>query len=177
MRAEHPLPALAAASLVLAALGSCTASTPPPAPAPVATATPRPAPTAPPAPPAPAVHWRDAPLTAGNWRWSREGALSVSRFGGDLFAMACDPARSSVTLSRRGEGGGDIPMTVVTFHQTRPLSGRSQSGRITADLDAGDALLDAMALSRGRFAIETAGLPTLYLPSWSEVTRVVEDCR
>jgi hypothetical protein len=34
-----------------------------------------------------------------------------------------------------------------------------------------------MAFSRGRFAIETAGLPTLYVPSWPEVSRVVEDCR
>ncbi len=176
MHAKHPLTALVAASLVLSVLGSCTATTPPPAPAPVATSTPRPNPP-PPAPAAPAVHWRDAPLTPGDWRWAREGALSVARFGGDLFAMTCDPAQRTISLSRRGEGAGDVPMTVVTFHQTRPLSGRDQSGRITVSLEAGDGLLDSMALSRGRFAIETAGLPTLYLPSWSEVTRVVEDCR
>lgn len=176
MRAEHPLPALAAASLVLAALTSCTATTPPPAPLPAPVIAPRPAPP-PPLPAAPAVHWRDAPLTPGNWRWSREGALSVARFDGDLFAMACDPASRTVTLSRRGDMAGDVPMTIVTFHQTRPLSGLTRQGRIAVALDGGDALLDAMALSRGRFAIETAGLPTLYLPSWSEVTRVVEDCR
>lgn len=116
-------------------------------------------------------------MTPGDWRWTREGTLSVARFGGGLFTMACDPARRAITLSRRGDAAGEVPMTIVTFHQTRPLSGRSQSGAIGVTLDAGDALLDAMALSRGRFAIETAGLPTLYLPSWSEVTRVVEDCR
>ncbi|MGE5953581.1 MAG: hypothetical protein ACM308_08200 [Qipengyuania vulgaris] len=38
-------------------------------------------------------------------------------------------------------------------------------------------LLDAMALTKGRFAVETPGLPTLYLPAWAEVTRVIEDCR
>ena len=180
MRAEHPLkalaPALAAASLALAALSSCTATTPPPAPAPVATAAPRPAPP-PPMPSGPAVHWRDAPLTPGDWRWTREGTLSVARFGGDLFIMACDPASRTVTLSRRGDAAGDVPVSVITFHQVRFLTGRGQAGRIAAGLEAGDPLLDAMALSRGRFALETTGLPTLFLPSWSEVTRVVEDCR
>jgi hypothetical protein len=34
-----------------------------------------------------------------------------------------------------------------------------------------------MAYSRGRFAVEINGLPTLYLPSWAEVGRVIEDCR
>ena len=40
-----------------------------------------------------------------------------------------------------------------------------------------DAVLDAMGFSRGRFVIEVAGLPTLYLPAWPEVGRVIEDCR
>lgn len=44
-------------------------------------------------------------------------------------------------------------------------------------LPANDPILDAMAFSKGRFAIETAGQQTLYLPSWPEVTRVIEDCR
>jgi hypothetical protein len=34
-----------------------------------------------------------------------------------------------------------------------------------------------MAFSKGRFAIEAGSAPPLYLPSWPEVTRVVEDCR
>ena len=46
-----------------------------------------------------------------------------------------------------------------------------------AGLPARDPLLDAMAFSKGRFAVEVAGLPTLYLPSWIEVSRVIEDCR
>ncbi|MDG2003332.1 MAG: hypothetical protein P8J20_08375 [Novosphingobium sp.] len=48
---------------------------------------------------------------------------------------------------------------------------------IAVTLPASDPLLDAMAFSRGRFAVETAGLPTLYVPSWPEVSRVIEDCR
>ena len=50
-------------------------------------------------------------------------------------------------------------------------------GMVTAELPARDPALDAIAFSRGRFALETAGLATLYLPSWPEISRVVEDCR
>ena len=39
-----------------------------------------------------------------------------------------------------------------------------------------DALLDAMAFSRGRFIVEQAGAPTLVIPAWAEVPRVTEDC-
>ena len=38
-------------------------------------------------------------------------------------------------------------------------------------------LLDAMAITRGRFAVEVEGEPGLYVPAWAEVTRVIEDCR
>jgi hypothetical protein len=34
-----------------------------------------------------------------------------------------------------------------------------------------------MALSKGRFAVQTLGLPALYIPAWPEITRVIEDCR
>jgi hypothetical protein len=48
---------------------------------------------------------------------------------------------------------------------------------IFARVPARDALLDAMAFSKGRFAVEVAGLQALYVPSYPEVTRVIEDCR
>jgi hypothetical protein len=55
----------------------------------------------------------------------------------------------------------------------------SADGRpmLIANLPSNDRLLDAMALSRGRFAVETGGMETLYLPAWPEITRVIEDCR
>jgi hypothetical protein len=39
-----------------------------------------------------------------------------------------------------------------------------------------DQILDAMAYSRGRIAVE-AGAQKVAIPSWAEITRVVEDCR
>jgi hypothetical protein len=42
---------------------------------------------------------------------------------------------------------------------------------------ANDAVLDQIAYSRGRFAVEVQGLAPLIVPAWGEVGRVVEDCR
>ncbi|WP_324743459.1 hypothetical protein U8326_08035 [Tsuneonella sp. CC-YZS046] len=71
-------------------------------------------------------------------------------------------------------------MRIMTETATRLLDARptgAQSADLATNLSARDSLLDAIALSRGRFAVEAAGLPTLYLPSWAEVSRVIEDCR
>jgi hypothetical protein len=48
---------------------------------------------------------------------------------------------------------------------------------VSAELGAYDPLLDAIASSRGRIGISTSGLAALVVPPWSEVGRVIEDCR
>jgi hypothetical protein len=40
-----------------------------------------------------------------------------------------------------------------------------------------DPILDAMAFSRGRIAIEATGQQPVAIPSWAEITKIVEDCR
>ena len=70
--------------------------------------------------------------------------------------------------------------TVATTTGTRPLVSDpelSSPGRITIAIRAKDPILDAIAFSRGRFAFDLAGNAPLYLPSWPEVSRVIEDCR
>ena len=57
-----------------------------------------------------------------------------------------------------------MPLTVTV---TMPLP--SSTGSVS--------LLDAMAFSSGRFAVDLPGRSVLYLPSWPEVSRVIEDCR
>jgi hypothetical protein len=42
---------------------------------------------------------------------------------------------------------------------------------------AGDAALDWIAFSRGRFVVAATGMPLLVLPAWPEPARVIEDCR
>lgn len=94
--------------------------------------------------------------------------------------MACNRAAGTISLLRTGTSSVALPMTVATTSETRALSAEPApqgQPQLVTTLAARDALLDAMAFSRGRFSVEVNGLPTLYLPAWAEVGRVLEDCR
>ncbi len=159
-------------------LSACSAKREPP-PVPVPKASPRLPPPTPPPPPRTA-DWRDMPITPGNWRWQMEGSRSVARFGNDVLVLSCNREAGAVTLIRPGLAQGSVPLTILASSGNRTVTAQAVAGPppvIALTLPARDSLLDAMAFSRGRFAIETAGLPTLYVPSWPEVSRVIEDCR
>ncbi len=168
--------ALVSGLIVLAA--SCSSRM---IPAPAPTPSPTPSYVPPPPPRAPQViNWRDMPITPGTWHWRMEGSRSVARFGGDALILSCNREAGAITLIRPGTASGAVPVTLQTSTMNRTLSANPEPGPppvIALSLLARDGLLDAMAFSRGRFAIETAGLPTLYVPSWTEVSRVIEDCR
>ena len=85
------------------------------------------------------------------------------------------PKRRRIALVAPGPGGPE--MRVRTETEQRILTGSRQGGALVVELPANDPLLDAMAITRGRFAIEPTGAPGLYIPAWAEVTRVIEDCR
>jgi hypothetical protein len=92
--------------------------------------------------------------------------------------MRCNLAQHTITLTRAvSRAGGSVPMSVATTEATRTLVATPMPGGVAVTLAAQDPLLDAMAFSRGRFAVETAGSTPLYIPSWTEVSRVIEDCR
>ena len=185
-----PKPAPSPAATATAAVRPPPPPAPPPAPAPR---------------PRPAIDWRDAPLTPGTWQWAMEGTRSVARYGGGALILSCERSAGTVTLLRPGAPAApalpapagvpgatetaatppppapaSVPMTILTSNMTRPATGEVVAGPpafVALPIAARDPVLDALAFSRGRFAIETAGLPTLYVPSWPEVGRVVEDCR
>jgi hypothetical protein len=154
----------------------------------------RPAPTPPPIErpspaPAPVVqspdyeNFLDAPQTPGNWTYAQAGQRSTAIFrgadGSSPFTLSCDGGRQ-IMLARQGDANAAVPMRIRTETQDRMLTAQpvqANTPMLAVILQSGDRLLDAMALSRGRFAVETSGLPTLYLPAWAEVTRVIEDCR
>lgn len=126
----------------------------------------------------------DAPQTPGDWSYRAAPGGGTALFGqgngGAPFSMRCDRAGRTVILNRAGAGSGSAPMTIRSESQTRALAAaasRDGDSGLEARLAANDRLLDAMALSKGRFAVEAPGTTTLYLPSWAEVTRVIEDCR
>lgn len=170
---------LAALLLATAALGACVPrrAAPPPVvtPPPVVIATP-PAPLPPP-PPAPNLAWTEAPLSPGNWTWRSAGATSSAEFGpagSPSFSVRC-LGRGQVQLQRSGDAAGNL--TLRTSNVARTLAAAPSPQGPTATLPATDPLLDAMIFSRGRFAVETSGLPRLVVPAWPELARVVQDCR
>ncbi len=175
--------ALAVLAVTLALAGCVAAPPPPPAPQPTPRVTPPPPATQTTAPPPAFRDWRDAPQTVGSWFYHATPNGGIAQFSNPpsataLLSLRCDRAARTVTIARAGAAPGPLPMSVTTSTQTRPLSAApSRAQTLEAVLPAGDRLLDAMAFSRGRFAVEVNGLPTLYLPAWSEVGRVIEDCR
>jgi hypothetical protein len=84
-----------------------------------------------------------------------------------------------VTLAR--EGSSPVARIVIrTSNGDRTLGAVQQAeplAYLNATLPASDRFLDAIAFSRGRFAVEVQGLERLVLPTWPELARVIEDCR
>ncbi|AXB78192.1 hypothetical protein TQ38_011920 [Novosphingobium sp. P6W] len=136
---------------------------------------PRPSPSAPAAPPA--SDWRDVPITPGDWSYAANAGGSIASFGG-VFTLRCAPQAGTITLTRAATPRtAPTTITVTTSDGSRGFTGRSTSAGIEIALPAREKVLDSMAFSRGRFAIASPGETTLYIPSWTEVTRVIEDCR
>ncbi len=131
----------------------------------------------------PPSNWIDAPQTWGDWRYARVDGGTLARFGTAdraIFGLGCMAGSQRVALLRYGVAAdGDTPMIIRTETVDRTLSARlSNDGQaVSATSTSRDPLLDAMAFTRGRFAVEVQGAPPLYLPSWPEVSRVIEDCR
>lgn len=98
-------------------------------------------------------------------------------FADGQFALRCNRQAGTVSLVRSAAPGAATTMTIRTSDLARTVNTAPVAGGIGVDLPARDPLLDAMAFSKGRFAIEMAGMATLMVPSWTEVSRVVEDCR
>lgn len=167
---------LSAALLLPLGIAACVA---PPADAPPPSVAPAP----PPPRPAPlAGDWRDWPVTPGTWRYAREAGGARALFGpaggAPQLTLRCDLAARRMILSRAGAGGGAI--TVRTSSSTRAVPAQRSDGAapsVEAVFAARDPLLDAMAFSRGRIAVQQQGAPTLVVPAYAEIGRVIEDCR
>jgi len=176
MKATH-LPLAAALSLTFA-MAACVQA---PAPAPVARpAKPRPAPTLPVQAPA-SDNWMDIAQTPGDWRHGAQSARSEASFwseaGAPMLRLRCLTDSRSIVLSLPESGAPSPLVTIRTETATRTLQAQPAGRETLVSLNPDDPLLDAIALSKGRFAVEAEGLPALYLPTWAEVSRVIEDCR
>ena len=154
----------------LLALAGCSTAIPEPAPAPepikpVAAPAPTPAPLS--------DNWIDWPITPGTWTYREDGRGSLALFGeigkDAVFIIRCDKSRQQLFLSRAGAVGNGATMLL------RASAGQASYPAIS--VSPGDLMMDRIAYSRGRFAVETSGLRSLAIPAWPEFSRVVEDCR
>jgi len=179
---------LAPAAVLLAMLASC---------APTIVPEPGRRPASPPPPPPasppqvlqqqPGQDLADWAMTPGTWSYTRDSQATTARFGMAGAAPAawlrCDLATRAITVGRTLVGpissgtGASAMMGVVTSFGRSEWPAQAVSGGMTATRGASDPGLDAIAFSRGRFALMLAGQAAIVLPSWAEPVRVVEDCR
>jgi len=119
---------------------------------------------------------------SGTWSYRAIAGGRESLFrdsaGGQRFTVRCSRAQRVVTLVRAGVPAAAPTLSIWTSSMARSVPSRFDSAKnLSADLNARDSLLDALACSRGRFATAAAGAPMVTLPSAPEVDRVIEDCR
>lgn len=118
----------------------------------------------------------------GTWSWSQTAGGSEVTFADAAarlqLTIRCTRLSRFVTIFRPASAAAPS-LSVWTSTQSRSLPAKFDpaSARLSADLPASDPLLDAIAFSRGRFAVGIAGQPPLVVPPWADVARVIEDCR
>ena len=174
---------LASAAILLTS--ACAA--PPPVSKPPIASTPTPVQKPAPAPTRPAIqqpagHWTDWTIAAGAWVYRRDDRGSIALYGTPgadaLVTLRCDNARARLFLSRASDVGGT--MTVRTSSTSKAITVQPTGGKpayAASEIGVSDPLLDAIAFSRGRIALELSGAQNIAIPVWSEIGRVVEDCR
>jgi hypothetical protein len=175
---KFQLPVLVA----LLTLTACAAPPPPPAPQPAPVAKPAIV-VPPPQPQGPTGEWIDWPLASGDWAYRRDDRGSIALFGptgqNATLTLRCDIQRRRVYLAREGSGAGGR-LVVRTSSAIKEFLANPTGGSVAylaTEIMPTDPILDAMALSRGRIAIETEGTQPIAIPSWAEITRITEDCR
>ncbi|MES2783760.1 MAG: hypothetical protein V4657_13265 [Pseudomonadota bacterium] len=167
--------------VAILALAACVA--PPPPPAPQTVSAPPPMVAAPAPMPRLTGDWNDWPFTPGNWTYSRDGRGSVAQFGSPgrnpTVSIRCDAQNRRVILSREALAPGQR-MVIRTSSTMKELTAKPTGATpayLAADIANTDPILDAMAFSRGRVLVDVEGQQPVILPSWAEITRIVEDCR
>ena len=129
-----------------------------------------------------AADWRTAALSAGAWSYRAVPTGSEAVFtdtgGTRRMVVRCASATRRVGLSVTSQApASSIVVSASESERTLPARFDAQGFQIVADLAAQDPLLDALAMSRGRFAVAVPAGVTLVLPAWPEFARSIEDCR
>jgi hypothetical protein len=168
---------VAAGTGAMLMLSSCTG----PRPLPPVTIAPQPLPPASVTPTAKSepLDWHDAPLNAGAWRWEAGNGVSRARFGTPeqmVAEIACHAGTINILLPHKA---AVEPTLFALSTATKSWQATAQAGAsgYSVALDARDRVWDALAFTRGRFALELGGVGMVVLPADPAISRVVEDCR
>jgi hypothetical protein len=119
---------------------------------------------------------------AGTWTYAATPTGSEANFVNPSslpqLTIRCTKATRRVMVLKPATGAAAV-MTVWTSSAVRavPASFNPLTNRISIDLVSNDPLLDALAFSRGRIGVSVVNVPSLVVPAWPEIARVVEDCR
>ncbi|MBA3526656.1 MAG: hypothetical protein M3438_10560 [Pseudomonadota bacterium] len=118
---------------------------------------------------------------AGRWSYRAYPGGSEATFanaGGIRLAIRCNRVARSVSIVRSGVPAATPTLSVLTTSLSRTAPARfAASLTLTADFAIMDPLLDALSLSRGKFATFALGAPLTAYPTSGEPSRVIEDCR
>ena len=122
-----------------------------------------------------------APVS-GAWSYRATGGGSEADFiaGGAAvrLKLRCNRAARTVSVVRTGVPAAAPTLSIWTTSLSRSVPARFLATKeLVADIAATDALLDAIAFSRGRFATGASGAPMIAVPASPEAARVIEDCR
>jgi len=127
--------------------------------------------------------WPDWPVEAGDWVYRRDDRGSVALFGpvgqNAIITLRCDRARGRVYLARAA-AGPPAKMVIRSSSMMKEFAASPTGATppyLAAEIMPGAPILDAMAFSRGRIALEVEGQKAIAIPSWAEIARIAEDCR
>ena len=129
-----------------------------------------------------AVDFNNARVAPGSWGYQSTPGGSMARFvdttGTARLVLQCTRATRRVSVSLTSAAPA-ASLSLWTSIASRNLPARFEANamRVTAELPAYDALLDAIAFSRGRIAVTMPGGVPLVVPAWPEAARTIEDCR
>ena len=127
----------------------------------------------------PSGSWIDWPITPGDWVYRQDARGSIALFGqagaDALVTLRCDRQRGRIYLARSSSQQG-ANFNLRSSARLKQLTARTTAGTkpyVAAEIMPNDPIMDALAYSRGRIALETTGELSLALPVWSEIGRIV----
>jgi hypothetical protein len=116
--------------------------------------------------------WSYAPTSDGS------EAVFANSAGSPQLWVHCTRATRRVSISKSATAAArSVNVWTSSLERSIASSFNPATGRLTIDLATYDPLLDAVVSSRGRVAFTVGAQPSLVVPPWAEVARVIEDCR